>query len=89
MVTTRERSRSSVARWSIAALTSSSVAGTPPPLPSRRYSMFHAAQPRPARSSQSASISVRSYSAFQKPPWMTTATGPSPYSTAYCEGSSP
>ena len=46
------------ARWSTAAATSSSVRGQPPPasLPSRRYSTFHAAQPRPARSSHSARV---------------------------------
>ena len=64
--------------------------GTPPPLPSRRYSMFHAAQPRDdevlGAARPSASGRTRS---FQKPPWMSTATGPSPYSTPYCEGSSP
>jgi len=31
---------------SMAAATSSNVVGQPPPLPTRRYSMFHAAQPR-------------------------------------------
>ena len=41
--------RSWSARASIAAATSSRVCGSPPPLPTRRYSMFHAAQPCSAR----------------------------------------
>ena len=89
IATTRLRSTGRSASRSIAADTSSSVVGTPPPLPSRRYSMFHAAHPRAARSSASGSIRSSPYWSFQNPPWMSTATGPSPYSTPYCEGSSP
>src|SRR6185437_2623810 len=49
---TRSRSigASIVARWSIAVATSSKVVGQPPPSPTRRYSMFHTAQPRRMRS---------------------------------------
>ena len=50
----RGRAPSTSASASIAGGTSSSVAGQPPPLPSRRYSRFQAAQPRAARSSPSA-----------------------------------
>ena len=46
--------------------------------PSRRYSRFHAAQPRATRSRHSGCISLRPYCAFQKPPWRTTATGNGP-----------
>ena len=62
------------ARWSMPAATSSRVAGTPPPLPTRRYSRFHVTQPRAVRSCASGVPSERSYSAFQKPPWITTTT---------------
>ena len=49
-------------RWSMPAATSSNVAGQPPRLrqPSRRYSRFQTAQPRPARSATSRSSSRRS-----------------------------
>ena len=56
MATTRARSSAASvrisSRWSIAVATSSKVVGQPPPAtrPSRRYSMFHAAHPRAARS---------------------------------------
>ena len=81
----------------MAAATSSRVAGTPPPppapVPTRRYSMFQAVQPRAARSAASGRPSEASYAAFQKPPWMTTTTprdAPSGrVSSAYCDGSSP
>ena len=88
--------RASSARWSIPAATSSNVVGQPPPLsrPSRRYSRFHAAHPRAARSAHSVRISLRPYCAFQKPPCSTTATGngPSPSgrdSSPKCERARP
>ena len=56
------------------AATSSRVSGTPPPVPTRRYSRFQVTHPRPVRSSASGVPSERSYSAFQKPPWITTTT---------------
>ena len=56
------------------AATSSKVVGSPPPLPTRRYSRFQAVQPRAARSSARGAPSEASYAAFQKPPWMTTTT---------------
>lgn len=46
MPTMASTPRSSSAVFAIAARTSSSVAGTPPPSPTLRYSMFHAAHPR-------------------------------------------
>ena len=49
------------ARASIAAATSSSVTGYPPPLPTRRYSMFSAAQPRAGSVAASGRPSDRSY----------------------------
>ena len=82
-VTTRDGSTSSSsARWSIAAATSSSVPGQPPPsCPTRRYSTFQAAIPRRARSMASGVISVRSQPVRQNPPWIRTTHGqgrPSP-----------
>ena len=55
-----------------------SVAGHPPPDPTRRYSRFHAASPCAARSRQRSVISERSYWAFQYPPWTTTTTAKRP-----------
>ena len=77
--TTRARSSgsSSAPSRSMPAATSSKVWGQPPRLrqPSRRYSRFQTAQPRPARSPTSASSRRRLYLARQNPPWMRTATG--------------
>ncbi|HXC81160.1 MAG TPA: hypothetical protein VNV62_04840 [Trebonia sp.] len=53
MATTRDVSTVSLASRSKPAATSSNVAGQPPPAPARRYSRFHAAYPRRARSAAS------------------------------------
>jgi hypothetical protein len=60
------------ARASRAAAMSSSVCGTPPPLPTRRYSTLAAVQPSSRRLAASGRPRDASYCAFQKPPWMTT-----------------
>ena len=51
---------------------SSNVAGQPPPANDRRYSRFHAAYPRAARSAASGLPSSSPYLARQKPPWTMT-----------------
>ena len=57
--------------------------GQPPPAcPTRRYSTFHAAIPRRARSTASGVISVRSQPVRQKPPWRRTTHGHGPPSAA-------
>ncbi len=66
--TTRELSTGSVASRSIPAATSANVPGQPPPASARRYSRFHAAYPRAARSAASGRPSDKSYRARQNPP---------------------
>ncbi|HEY1669013.1 MAG TPA: hypothetical protein VGG54_25235 [Trebonia sp.] len=58
--TTLEVSTGNVASRSIPAATSSNVSGQPPPARARRYSRFHAAYPRAARSAASGRPSDRS-----------------------------
>ncbi len=93
MATTREASTGRSASRSIPAAMSSNGAGQPPPAPARRYSRFHTAYPRPARSAASGLPSARSYLARQNPPWMmTTVAAAAPagsHSSPYCAGSSP
>ena len=65
--------RSKSAVLAIAARTSSRVAGTPPPFPTRRYSMFQAAQPRSWSERASGAPRSSPYCARQKPPCTITA----------------
>ena len=67
------------ASLSIPDATSRQVAGQPPPYgPTRLYSRFQVANPRPTRSIASGSIVSRSQRSRQKPPWRKIATAPWP-----------
>ena len=66
------------------------VPGQPPPsCPTLRYSMFHAAIPRRARSCASDVISVRSQPLRQNPPWRRTMHGHGPRPSRASGGSRP
>src|SRR3546814_17657623 len=65
--------------WSTAEPTSVNVAGQPPPLSLRRYSMFQVAIPIFGRSlATGARLRRAANFSSQQPPWITTATGNGP-----------